>query len=120
MITIPTESVSPGGYDFGQLSEQGRTNQKRIEKLEEKVGQLEGTINTIRGMWLVAASVFGGTLTVFAYLARKFGKEVISAIGAHYGVRRHTEGAELGQPPPGQNARRFEGGPRMKRTLPKK
>jgi hypothetical protein len=93
-ITLPESPVAPPRYDFGAISQQGMENERRIGKLEEKVGTLESKIRFFEGAWwsLLALLALVGVLVKF------IGKPVAIALVEHYAK---TMTGLAAPPPPG-------------------
>lgn len=81
-LRIAPEPVAPTGFDYGKMSEQGTLNQYRIEKLEEDVKSIRGTIDSFKGAWWAIGSAFGIFVAmvalVFKFLGRHIAFELVS------------------------------------------
>lgn len=88
-ITIPPEPVTPSGFDFGALSEQGKINQYRIEKLEDSVGKLESVIDRVKGAWLALVGVVAVVVAACAFVLKAFGRYAFKAFAECVALALH-------------------------------
>jgi len=83
-LKIPTEPVSPSGFDFGKMTEQGNLNEYRIGQLETDLKKVKETIDTVKGAWWAVCGAFVILLTVVSLNVRFLGKHIAFALVEHY------------------------------------